>query len=142
MPITTIRLFSSKSDIFLHLVCIIFLLFYCMVIYRTCHRQLLLHTLQLFNNLSFIIQEFIRQIEIFRSWLLLFDDDLISDLSRFPVQYIDTVRKQYCFVNIMRDKKCCKINVLHYFQIPLMDCTFRDRIKCTERLVQKCHSLR
>lgn len=70
------------------------------------------------DNVAFVIQKRFRQIEIIRPRFLLMNHDLVLDFTRRTVQYIDTVREQNCFIDIMGDKKRGQVDMRHDIQVP------------------------
>lgn len=93
------------------------------------------------DNVAFVIQKRFRQIEIIRPRFLLMNHDLVLDFTRRTVQYIDTVREQNCFIDIMGDKKRGQVDMRHDVQVPFVDVGFCDSIQRGKWFVQQCDTI-
>lgn len=67
--------------------------------------------------------------------------DLVPDFTRRTVQYIDTVREQNCFIDIMGDKKRGQVDMRHDVQVPFVDVGFCDSIQRGKWFVQQCDTI-
>ena len=89
------------------------------------------------NDIPFVAQKFLRQVEITAAGLRLFNDDLIGDSSGSAAKQTDTVGEQYRLVNIVSDKERRQLNAAHDIKIPAVHIALCESIKSAEGFVKQ-----